>query len=100
MPQLTVPPHPLGTEPQVSPAGHVVIGTQVHTLLTHVSPVGQPPPHETVPPHPLAIVPQLSPDGHEVIGTQVHTPLLHASFDAHAAHALPPVPHEDTDCDA
>ena len=77
MPHATVPPHPFGTVPQLSPAGQFVAGVQPHTLAVPPPPqvcgAVQAPPQATVPPHPLGTVPQLSPAGQVVMGVQPHT---------------------------
>ena len=63
VPQVTEPPHPSEAVPQLSPAGHVVIGVQPQTLGAppppQVSGEVQAGPQVTVPPHPLGMVPQL-----------------------------------------
>jgi hypothetical protein len=41
VPQFTVPPHPLGIVPQLSPAGHAVMGVHPHWFGL----LGVPPPH-------------------------------------------------------
>ena len=78
VPQSTTPPHPSGTVPQSSPAGHAVAGVQPQTLGL----LGVPPPqvcgavqvpHEIVPPQPSGMVPQLSGAGHAFKGTQPPT---------------------------
>ena len=77
MPQLTVPPHPLETVPQLSPAGQVVAAVQPQTFGVppppQVSGAVHAGPQDTVPPHPLDTVPQSSPAGHVVVvGVQPH----------------------------
>jgi hypothetical protein len=71
VPQLTVPPQPSSTVPQVSPWGQVVSGVQTHTLLVQVPEVQVP--QLMVPAQPFEIVPQLSPAGQVVSGVQTQT---------------------------
>jgi hypothetical protein len=77
VPQLTVPPQPLGTVPQVKPAGQALRGVQPHWLGL----LGVPPPHVcgavhvpqlTVPPQPSGTVPQVSPAGQTFSAVQPH----------------------------
>ena len=76
-PQLTVPPQPLGTVPQLSPAGQVVIGVQPQTLGVPPPPqlcgAVQAGPQVSVPPQPSERVPQLAPPGQAVRGVQPQT---------------------------
>ncbi len=76
LPHATVPPHPSGTVPQLSPAGQLVSGMHPHTLGVPLPPQvngAVQVPHATVPPQPLGTVPQLSPAGQVVAGVQPHT---------------------------
>ncbi len=96
MPQVTVPPQPLGMVPQLSPAGQVVMGVQ---LLPHWLATPPPPqvcgavqvPQATVPPQPLGTVPQLSPAGQVVMGVQTAGQMSSCAGVEDWSHAL--VPH-------
>lgn len=68
VPQLTVPPQVSGMVPQLSPAGHAVMGAQPQTFWVppppHVSGAVQAGPQFSVVPSQAATVPQLTPVGH------------------------------------
>jgi hypothetical protein len=125
VPQLTMPPHPSGTVPQLSPAGHIVSGTHVHTPLLHTSVPGHavqtlpPVPHEVADceAYGSQVFPLQHPFGHEV-ALQTHPAFVHCWPAAHCAaplhvhapavhplaivvlqavHAPPPVPQFVTD---
>ena len=75
-PQRIASPHPSVAEPQLSPAGQVVLGVQPHMFGL----LGVPPPHVCgavqlpqliIPPQPSETVPQLSPAGPVVLGVQL-----------------------------
>jgi hypothetical protein len=84
VPQLSVPPQPLLTDPQFLPISAQVLGVQPHTFAT------PPPPHVfgevqdpqfKVPPQPLLMEPQFFPWAEQVVGVQPHT------------FGVPPPPH-------
>src|ERR1700722_1494100 len=75
VPQLSVPPQPSGTEPQLSPRAAHVVGVQAHWLGTPAPPHVWPwahVPQLSVPPQPSGTEPQLSPRAAHVVGLQAH----------------------------
>ena len=94
---MTVPPQPLGTEPQLSPAGQLVAGVQVQLLSVQTWPVPVQVPQLTVPPQPLLTVPQLAPAAAHAVaaGSAVQMQFPDApqlSFLLLAEHEKPQVP--------
>jgi hypothetical protein len=77
LPQVTVPPQPSGTEPQLSPAGHAVVGVQPQTFAVPPPPqvLGDPqdPQSSMSGQVPSEIMPQLAPCAAQVVGVQ-HVP--------------------------
>jgi hypothetical protein len=88
VPQLSVPPHPSGMEPQLLP-GHV-LGVQVwvtHTLFVHVALTAHVPQFSVLP-QPSGRLPQFLPCAEHVVGVQPppvwQRPLVHVSPTGHA----------------
>ena len=79
MPQLSVPPHPLGAVPQVKPRAAQVAGVHVpvHTFPVQVCEAPQEP-QLSVPPQPSSMVPQVAPAAAQVVGVHALVDFTHA----------------------
>jgi hypothetical protein len=87
-PQLSIPPHSFGMDPQFAPSAAQVVGVQPHTLAVPPPPQVLKPLHEpqlSMPPQPFGAVPQLNPRAMHVVGVQPQT------------RAVPPPPHVSGD---